>query len=293
MDGDILHHGATKAGAMFDPATLLRLASATARPAAEARGVVLDLAVLPGTPPGLVGDVGAVGSMVNALLLSAIERSAGCVVALRLSTQSGAAGPGKPEATQLRISLTGGFEVADSFCLDLARRFVAPLGARLTLEPSGSGGAAVVLDLPVGLPGRMTDAERLMSWARTRGGRLLVVDDSATNRMVTAGLLSKVGFSVEMATGGAEAVAAIAQANVPPEAVLMDVAMPDVDGIAATETIRSLSGERGRIPIIAVTANAHPDDRSRCLAAGMNDYVTKPVRRADLLAALERWLTPS
>lgn len=153
-------------------------------------------------------------------------------------------------------------------------------------------GASLALTIPVGLTSRMTDAERRMIWARGRGGRLLVVDDSATNRMVTAGLLSKAGFSVELATGGAEAVTAIANAAVPPDAVLMDVAMPDIDGIAATATIRSLSGERGRIPIIAVTANAQPDDRNRCLAAGMNDYVVKPVRRDDLLAALERWLTP-
>ena len=119
-----------------------------------------------------------------------------------------------------------------------------------------------------------------------------MVDDSATNRMVVAGLLAKAGFSVETATGGAEAVEAVAQAPVPPEAVLMDVAMPDMDGVAATATIRSLGDERARIPIIAVTANAQPEDRVRCLAAGMNDYLTKPVRRADLLGALERWLAP-
>jgi len=63
-----------------------------------------------------------------------------------------------------------------------------------------------------------------------------------------------------------------------------------IDGLSATASIRSLDGERGRVPIIAVTANAQPDDRDRCLDAGMNDYVTKPVRRSDLLAALERWL---
>ncbi|SMH62463.1 response regulator [Azospirillum agricola] len=137
-----------------------------------------------------------------------------------------------------------------------------------------------------------SDADRLLDWARARGGRLLVVDDSATNRMVTAGLLSRAGFSVELATGGAEAVVAVAKSAEPPEAVLMDVSMPDVDGIAATATIRSLSGERGRIPIIAVTANAQPEDRRHCLAAGMNDYVVKPVRGADLLAALKRWLVP-
>jgi CheY-like chemotaxis protein len=287
MDGDILHHGTAKTGALFDPATLLRLALATAKPAAEARGVALDLAVLPDTPRGLVGDVGAVGLLVNALLLSAIDNSPSCPLTLRLSVQSN----GSDHAV-LRIAMSGGFDVVDGFGLGMAQRLMADRGARLTIESSPGTEQSILLAMPVGLPARMTDAERLMSWARTRGGRLLVVDDSATNRMVTAGLLSKVGFSVELATGGAEAVVAVAKSAVPPEAVLMDVAMPDVDGIAATATIRSLSGERGRIPIIAVTANAQPEDRSRCLAAGMNDYVTKPVRRADLLAALERWLTP-
>ncbi|CAO3434752.1 response regulator [Azospirillum doebereinerae] len=134
------------------------------------------------------------------------------------------------------------------------------------------------------------DGDPLTGWARGRGGRLLLVDDSATNRLVIGGLLVRAGFSVELAQGGAEAVVAVATAPIPHEAVLMDVSMPEVDGLSATATIRSLGGERGRVPIIAVTANAQPDDRDRCLDAGMNDYVTKPVRRGDLLAALERWL---
>ena len=62
--------------------------------------------------------------------------------------------------------------------------------------------------------------------------------------------------------------------------------------VYSTATIRRLGDGRGRIPIIAVTANAQPEDRIRCLSAGMNDYLTKPVRRADLLGALERWLAP-
>ena len=287
MDGDILHHGAAKTGALFDPATLLRLASATVKAAAEARGVALDLAVLPGTPRGLVGDVGAVGSLVNALLLSAIDHSPSCPLTLRLSVQSDSR-----DHAALFVTMSGPFDAVDGIGLGVAQRLAADRGARLIIESTAGNGQTIQLTMPIGLPARMTDAERLMSWARTRGGRLLVVDDSATNRMVTAGLLSKVGFSVELATGGAEAVVAVAKSALPPEAVLMDVAMPDVDGIAATETIRSLTGDRGRIPIIAVTANAQPEDLNRCLAAGMNDYVTKPVRRADLLAALERWLTP-
>ncbi|MBP2299339.1 response regulator [Azospirillum picis] len=170
----------------------------------------------------------------------------------------------------------------------------APEALGADLAPgSGTGGPLeAVLERPLARPSRGADTDRLMDWARSRGGRLLVVDDSPTNRMVVAGLLAKAGFSVETATGGAEAVDAVVRSPLPPEAVLMDVAMPDVDGVSATMTIRSLDGERAHIPIIAVTANAQPDDRSRCLAAGMNDYLTKPVRRADLLGALERWLVP-
>jgi CheY-like chemotaxis protein len=194
----------------------------------------------------------------------------------------------------LRTELTGRFDTngEDAFGQELARRLLAALGAQMTVEHGADGLRRAILDLPVALPSRTTDAERLMNWARARGGRLLVVDDSATNRMVVAGLLAKAGFSVETANGGAEAVEAVAQAPVPPEAVLMDVAMPDMDGLTATATIRRLGDERARIPIIAVTANALPEDRVRCLAAGMNDYLTKPVRRADLLGALERWLAP-
>ena len=134
--------------------------------------------------------------------------------------------------------------------------------------------------------------DRLSSWAQHRGGRLLVVDDSATNRMVTGAVLGKAGFTVQLAASGEEAVRMVADAADPPEAVLMDIAMPGMDGMAATAAIRALPGGRGRLPIIAVTAHADPEDRERCLEAGLDDYLPKPVVKVELLAALERWLTP-
>ncbi|AWJ92459.1 response regulator (plasmid) [Azospirillum baldaniorum] len=134
--------------------------------------------------------------------------------------------------------------------------------------------------------------DRLVAWALARGGRLLVVDDSPTNRLLTAALMRKVGFTVDTADGGAEAVASVAAAEAPYDAVLMDVAMPEVDGIAATRAIRTMTGPRAAVPIIAVTAHGFAEDRDRCVVAGMNDYVPKPVRRPELLAALKRWLEP-
>ena len=130
--------------------------------------------------------------------------------------------------------------------------------------------------------------DRLAAWARSRGGHLLVVDGSPTNRLLTAALMRKAGFTVDTVNGGAEAITSVATAEVPYDAVLMDVAMPEVDGIAATLTMRAMPGPRGKVPIIAVTAHGFAEDRDRCLFAGMNDYVLKPVRRPELLAAPDR-----
>lgn len=289
MDGDNLHHAPHRRGTAFAPEALARMLSVSTAALAQGRGVALDVGVLTGTPPRLVGDAETAGALCNALAASAIASAGPGRLAIRLSAL-----PSGEERVTLRTELTGRFDTngEDAFGQELARRLLAALGAQMTVEHGADGLRRAILDLPVALPSRTTDAERLMNWARARGGRLLVVDDSATNRMVVAGLLAKAGFSVETANGGVEAVEAVAQAPVPPEAVLMDVAMPDMDGLTATATIRRLGDERARIPIIAVTANALPEDRVRCLAAGMNDYLTKPVRRADLLGALERWLAP-
>ncbi|BAI75773.1 two-component response regulator (plasmid) [Azospirillum sp. B510] len=289
MDSDNLHRAPSQQGTDFAPEALARMLSVSTAALAQGRGVALEVSVLTGTPPRLVGDAETAGALCNTLVASAIASAGPGRLAVRLSAL-----PAGEERVTLRTELSGHFDIRGEggFGWELARRLLTALGAQITMEFAMDGRPRAVLDIPAALPSRATDTERLTSWARSRGGRLLVVDDSATNRMVVAGLLAKAGFSVETATGGAEAVEAIAQAPVPPEAVLMDVAMPDMDGVMATTTIRRLGDERARIPIIAVTANAQPEDRLRCLAAGMNDYLTKPVRRADLLGALERWLAP-
>ncbi|MBK1839015.1 response regulator [Azospirillum sp. YIM B02556] len=289
MDGDNLHHASDRQRTAFAPEALARMLSVSTATLARGRGIALDVSVLTGTPPRLVGDAETAGALCNALAASAIASSGPGRLDIRLSAL-----PAGDERVTLRAELTGRFDTQgeSGFGQELAGRLLAALGSRMTVEQEADGLRRAVLDMPAALPSRATDAERLMNWARARGGRLLVVDDSATNRLVVAGLLAKAGFSVETANGGAEAVEAVSQAPVPPEAVLMDVAMPDMDGLTATATIRRLGDERARIPIIAVTANALPEDRVRCLAAGMNDYLTKPVRRAELLGALERWLAP-
>ncbi|MBO8086109.1 MAG: PAS domain S-box protein [Marichromatium sp.] len=126
------------------------------------------------------------------------------------------------------------------------------------------------------------------STATAATGPILLVEDSEANRLVALAILERAGYRVETAADGHQALAALRAR--PYALVLMDVSMPGMDGLEATRAIRALPGERARVPIVAMTANAFSEDRERCLAAGMDDYLSKPVVRAELFAALARWL---
>ncbi|WP_109118855.1 ATP-binding protein [Azospirillum sp. TSO22-1] len=125
---------------------------------------------------------------------------------------------------------------------------------------------------------------------RPNGRRLLLVEDSPTNQMVATAFLKAAGYRIDVAANGLEGVEAVR--TVPYDLVLMDIAMPEMDGLSATRTIRALPPPAGARPIIAMTADTMEGDRERCLAAGMNDHVGKPVDRARLLEVVERWLPP-
>jgi CheY-like chemotaxis protein/HPt (histidine-containing phosphotransfer) domain-containing protein len=121
-------------------------------------------------------------------------------------------------------------------------------------------------------------------------GRVLVAEDNAVNQRLTAAQLARHGLHADIVGNGREALAAIAQ--LPYDLVLMDCQMPEMDGYQATREIRareSQSGQR-RLPVVAMTANAMAGDRDLCLAAGMDDYLAKPVRMEGLLGVLERFL---
>ena len=118
--------------------------------------------------------------------------------------------------------------------------------------------------------------------------RILVVDDNEANRIVAETVLQRAGYEVHLATGGLEAIAAARR--LAPDLVLMDVRMPDIDGLAATAAIRAGEGAVRHVPILALTATGSAGDRSRCLAAGMTGYVGKPLQRKELLEAVARAL---
>jgi CheY-like chemotaxis protein/HPt (histidine-containing phosphotransfer) domain-containing protein len=121
-----------------------------------------------------------------------------------------------------------------------------------------------------------------------RGVRILLVDDSHANRSVALGMLKKLGLSADTTENGEQALAALERGKY--DLVLMDCQMPVMDGYEATRRIRAFEGEAGKIPVVAMTANAMFGDREECLEAGMDDHIAKPVSRAELVEALNRWL---
>ena len=128
------------------------------------------------------------------------------------------------------------------------------------------------------------------SSASARRCRILLAEDNQTNRLVAIAMLQKAGHHVDAVGNGLEAVEAVR--TVPYDLVLMDVSMPEMDGLAATRAIRRLPGAAGRVPIAALTANAFAQDLADCTDAGMNDFVTKPVNRERLTSVIDRLLAP-
>jgi two-component system, sensor histidine kinase and response regulator len=189
--------------------------------------------------------------------------------------------------------------------LAIVRRGVALLGGELRIESQPGRGSlfSFCLDLEPAPPKRPaadasadTPAPPTIKSARpgsTRplsGARILLVEDNAINQQVARENLQLFGATVAVARHGGEAGDMVQQASY--DVVLMDVQMPVMDGLTATRRIRALPGFH-ELPIVALTAHALAEDRDRCLAAGMNDYLTKPIEPDRLLATLGQWIDPT
>jgi signal transduction histidine kinase/CheY-like chemotaxis protein/HPt (histidine-containing phosphotransfer) domain-containing protein len=128
---------------------------------------------------------------------------------------------------------------------------------------------------------------------KKRPGRILVAEDNVSNQLVAAGILGMLGYTTDVAANGEEALGSLR--NIPYDLVLMDCQMPEMNGYEATAHIRDAhSGViNPQIPVIALTANAMTAEREKCFAAGMNDYIAKPINPMNLAATLQKWLPPA
>jgi len=169
--------------------------------------------------------------------------------------------------------------------LMLAQRAIEAMSGRLEAKANPGPGATVAFELAAEAAEDEAPAAAEASGEPARSAHILVVDDNATNRMVVEALCEMFDCSTESVADGVEAVEAAKGGRY--DVILMDIKMPRMDGVTATREIRKLAGSAGRVPIVALTANADADEVAQYLAAGMRAVVEKPIKPERLLEALD------
>jgi CheY-like chemotaxis protein len=175
------------------------------------------------------------------------------------------------------------FGLETALGLALGRRILQGLDGELRTEANKGGGETLVFAFDA--PRAVEDEAASEDNGSGRAAHILVVDDNATNRMVAETLCEMFDCTSESVVDGIEAVEAARTGRF--DLILMDIKMPRMDGVAATREIRQFSGKPGKVPIIALTANADPEDAAGYLKAGMNGVVEKPMKPETLLRALQ------
>ena len=299
--------------APFLPRRMLDEMMALWRPSALNKGLALKAHADADVPVVLTGDANRIGQIVANYLGNAIKFTERGSVTVRLSGE-----PHGEGIYRLRVAITDtGIGIAAETIPRLFQKF-SQADNSTTRKFGGTGlGLAICRELAqlmggeVGVdsaPGkgstfwfaadcRIADAtvlpmpeagarSRLLALPGERRLNLLVAEDNQVNQVVIASMLRTAGHECDIAKDGAEAIAAVQKGHY--DGVLMDIQMPVIDGVEATESIRKLGAEYAKLPIIALTANAMAGDEERYLGLGMNDYVPKPIDPDRLTLALRR-----
>ncbi len=312
---DVLDFSKVQAGHMelekqpFSPKALVHDTLAILRPMAEVKRLRLHYTLAPDVPLWLEGDCNRLRQILMNLLNNAIKfTSEGSIhVEMRLNEGERAniqfrvsdTGTGIPEDKQQRLFKR--FSQADSSIsrqyggtglgLAICKSLVELMDGDIGIKSSPGKGTQIRFNVHLPIAEAPTEIYRPRIGAMgqaTSSERLLLVDDLDTNREIASAYLSRAGYDVDLAESAPKAIRMLQRQDY--DLVLMDIQMPDMDGIAATRCIRSM-GERIRnVPIIAMTGNVLPEQINAFIAAGMNDHVAKPINPDQLISSVKRWL---
>jgi signal transduction histidine kinase/ActR/RegA family two-component response regulator len=319
---DILDFSKLEAGKLvlesepFDLGECVRSAVATVLVRARRKGLELEVELEAGLPQWVLGDSGRVRQVLLNLLSNAVKFTHRGGVKVQASRDGGAvrllvADTGIGVDAESLGRLFEPFTQADSSTtrryggtglgLAICRRLASAMGGEIGAESVPGHGSTFWLRVPLPeAPAPPPTAEPLAALAQAVAAaphagiaRVLVAEDNPVNRRVVEHLVRKLGHEVDCAENGESALEALESRAY--ALVLMDCQMPVLDGYEATRRIRARESMRGlpRTPIVALTAHAMKSDRDRCLATGMDDYLTKPVQARVLEAAIRRWISPS
>lgn len=313
---DILDFSKIEAGNMdlehypFDPRTCVEEVIELMAPRAAEKNLRLAAAIDFAVPGQLISDVTRVRQLLLNLIGNAVKFTDQGEVLVRMNTTSSMTpgvlelhitvsdtGMGIPEDRQMRLfqpfsqmdaSTTrryGGTGLGLAIC----KRLCDLMGGNIEVASSVGSGSVFSVRLPVtatNLPVRPRPTTPPPSNGLPQDVRILLAEDNLVNQQVALRMLERLGLSADVVANGYEALAALERQDY--DIVLMDVQMPEMDGLEATRHLRATLPEARQPYIVAMTAGAMVGDREACLAAGMNDYISKPVQRDDLLAALQR-----
>ena len=279
---------------------------------ASRKGLSLECSVGEDIPDPLHGDAVRLRQVLNNLIGNAIKFTEAGRISVAVERAQGDALRFSVSDTGIGIDAEDRALIFDAFAqadvshsrryggtglgLSISRQLIELMGGRLGLESTPGQGSTFWFEVPFAPATRAIVESAPTATARALPrlhGHVLLAEDNAVNEVVAGAMLESFGLRVSVAQNGRQALEAVAAQAF--DVVLMDCQMPEMDGFEAARRIRRREAEKGvpaaaRQTIVAVTANAIEGDRERCLAAGMDDYLSKPFSKADLHALLSRWL---